>query len=82
MGYKSNEILFNKKKLKSPIEQTNQTAKKILYILSEVNVKEKMECSSELINIYTKRINKSSQRLTRKIQYDDFRPFEFLVNRN
>jgi hypothetical protein len=78
----NSEILFNKKNLKSPIEQTNTTAKKILYILDEVNVVEKGEDSSELVNLYTKRVNKSSQSLTKKILHNDFRPFEFLVNRN
>jgi hypothetical protein len=82
MGYNNSEILFNKKNLKSPVEQTTQTAKKILYILDEVNVVEKGEDSSELVNLYTKRINKPSQSLTKKILHNDFRPFEFLVNRN
>lgn len=82
MSYSNSEILFNKKNLKSPVEQSTQTAKKILYILDEVNVVEKGEDSSELVNLYTKRINKPSQSLTKKILHNDFRPFEFLVNRN
>lgn len=82
MGYNNSEILFNKKNLKSPIEQNTVTAKKLLYILDEVNIVEKGEDSSELVNLYTKRINKPSQALTKKILHNDFRPFEFLVNRN
>lgn len=82
MCYNTSEILFNKKKLKSPVEQSTQTAKKILYILDEVNVVEKGEDSCELVNLYTKRINKSSQNLTKKLLHNNFRPFEFLVNRN
>jgi hypothetical protein len=82
MCYNTSEILFNKKKLKSPVEQSTQTAKKILYILDEVNVVEKGEDSCELVNLYTKRINKSSQSLTKKLLHNNFRPFEFLVNRN
>ena len=82
MSYSNSEILFNKKNLKTPVEQSTNTAKKILYILDEVNVVEKGEDSSELVNLYTKRINKPSQSLTKKILHNDFRPFEFLVNRN
>lgn len=82
MGYNNSEILFNKKNLKSPVEQSTSTAKKLLYILDEVNIVEKAEDSAELVNLYTKRINKPSQSLTKKILHNDFRPFEFLVNRN
>jgi hypothetical protein len=82
MGHSNSEILFNKKNLKSPVEQSPITAKKILYILDEVKVVQKAEDSTELVNLYTKRINKPSQSLTKKILSEDFRPFEFLVNRN
>jgi hypothetical protein len=82
MAYSNNEILFNKKNLKTPLEQTTNTAKKLLYILDEVNINEKGEDSSELVNLYTKRVNKPSQALAKKIVQNDFRPFEFLVNRN
>lgn len=82
MCYNNSEILFNKKKLKSPVERSTQTAKRILYILDEANVVEKGEDSSELVNLYTKRINKPSQSLTKKILHNNFRPFEFLVNKN
>jgi hypothetical protein len=82
MCYNNSEILFNKKKLKSPVEQSTQTAKRIFYILDEANVVEKGEDSSELVNLYTKRINKPSQSLTKKILHNNFRPFEFLVNKN
>ncbi|HPI53699.1 MAG TPA: hypothetical protein PLU10_03345 [Chitinophagaceae bacterium] len=68
--------------MKSPVEQSPITAKKILYILDEVKVVQKAEDSTELVNLYTKRINKPSQSLTKKILSEDFRPFEFLVNRN
>ena len=82
MGHSNSEILFNKKNLKSPVEQSPITAKKILYIFDEVKVVQKAEDSTELVNLYTKRINKPSQSLTKKILSEDFRPFEFLVNRN
>jgi hypothetical protein len=82
MCYNNSEILFNKKKLKSPVEQSTQTARRILYILDEANVVEKGEFSSELVNLYTKRINKPSQSLTKKFLHNNFRPFEFLVNKN
>lgn len=81
MGHNS-EILFNKRNLKSNVAQSAITAKKIIYILEDTNVTQKMEDSSELVNLYTKRINKPSQTLARKINTNDFRPFEFLVNRN
>jgi hypothetical protein len=82
MAYSNSEILFNKKNLKSPVEQSPITAKKILYILEDVKVLQKAEDSSELVNLYTKRVNKPSQTLTKKINSNDFRPFEFLINRN
>jgi hypothetical protein len=76
------EILFNKKNLKSPIEQSPVTARKILYILEDIRAVKKAEDSSELVNLYTKRLNKPSASLNKKIQCNDFRPFEFLINRN
>ncbi len=82
MAHSSNEILFNKKKLKTPIEHSSNTARKILYILDEVKVVQKVEDSAELVNLYTKRINKPSQTLSKKIDTNDFRPFEFLIIRN
>jgi len=82
MGYSNSEILFNKKNLKSPIEQSATTAKGILYLLEDVRVVENSEDSAELVNLYTKRVNRPSATLSRKIQQDDFRPFEFLINRN
>jgi len=82
MAYSNSEILFNKKNLKSPIEQSPVTAKKILYILEDVRVMQKAEDSAELVNLYTKRVNKPSQSLSKKMSTNDFRPFEFLVNRN
>jgi hypothetical protein len=82
MATKNSEILFNKRNLKSPIEQSPITAREILYILGEGLVEQKKEDSLELINLYTKRVNKPSQALSKKISLDEFRPFEFLVNRN
>ncbi|TXH57071.1 MAG: hypothetical protein E6Q89_04715 [Bacteroidia bacterium] len=82
MSYSNSEILFNKKNLKSPVEQSPVMAKKILYILEDVKVSQKAEDSTELVNLYTKRVNKPSQSLSKKISSNDFRPFEFLVNRN
>lgn len=82
MGHSSSEILFNKKNLKTPIEHSSNTARKILYILDEVKVVQKVEDSAELVNLYTKRINKPSQTLSKKIDTNDFRPFEFLIIRN
>lgn len=82
MAYSNSEILFNKKNLKSPIEQSPVTAKKILYILEDVRVMQKAEDSAELVNLYTKRVNKPSQSLSKKMSTNDFRPFEFLINRN
>ena len=82
MGHSNSEILFNKKNLKSPLEQSSNTAKKILYILDEVKVVQKAEDSAELVNLYTKRINKPSHSLSKKINTNDFRPFEFLIIRN
>ncbi|MBP6624213.1 MAG: hypothetical protein KA198_03520 [Chitinophagaceae bacterium] len=82
MGHSNSEILFNKKNLKTPVEQSPTTAKKILYILDEVRIVQKAEDSTELVNLYTKRINKPSNSLTKKMLASDFRPFEFLVNRN
>ncbi len=82
MGNSNSEILFNKKNLKSPLEQSSNTAKKILYILDEVKVVQKAEDSAELVNLYTKRINKPSHSLSKKINSNDFRPFEFLIIRN
>ncbi|MEZ5046125.1 MAG: hypothetical protein R2831_03955 [Chitinophagaceae bacterium] len=68
--------------MKSRIEQTAVVAKKIIYVLEDTNITQKVEDSSELVNLYTKRINKPSQTLSKKINTNDFRPFEFLVNRN
>lgn len=82
MAYNHSEILFNKKRLKTPVEQTPFTAKRIFYILAEVNIVEQGENSSEMVSLYTKRVNKASRTLTKKILHNDFRPFEFLVNRN
>jgi hypothetical protein len=82
MGHSNSEILFNKKNLKSPVEQSSHTARKIIYILDEVKVVQKAEDSVELVNLYTKRINKPSQTLSKKISTNDFRPFEFLIIRN
>lgn len=82
MSYSNSEILFNKKKLKSPLEQSSNTAKKILYILDEIKVVQRAEDSAELVNLYTKRINKPSHTLAKKIDNNDFRPFEFLIIRN
>ncbi|MBL7764525.1 MAG: hypothetical protein JNJ58_00390 [Chitinophagaceae bacterium] len=82
MGHSNSEILFNKKNLKSPIEQSTTTARKILYILDEAKTVQKAEDASELVNLYTKRVNKPSQSLLKKIMTNDFRPFEFLINRN
>lgn len=82
MGHSNSEILFNKRNTKTRVEQTAVTAKKILYILEDTNVAQKMEDSSELVNLYTKRVNKPSQTLAKKINTNDFRPFEFLANRN
>lgn len=82
MGYSNSEILFNKKKLKTPIEQSTSTAKGILYILEDLRVVEHADDSAELVNLYTKRVNKPSASLTKKIKSGDFRPFEFLINRN
>lgn len=82
MGNSNSEILFNKKRLKSPLEQSSFNAKKILYILEEEKVVQRSEDSAELVNLYTKRVNKPSETLTKKINNNDFRPFEFLVIRN
>jgi len=78
----NSEILFNKKNLKSPLEQSPMTAKGILYILEDMKVVENAEDSVELVNLYTKRVNKPSASLTKKIRSKEFRPFEFLINRN
>lgn len=82
MAYNHSEILFNKKRLKTLIEQTPHTAKRIFYILAEINIVEKSENSAEMVSLYTKRVNGVSRTLVRKILHNDFRPFEFLVNRN
>lgn len=82
MANKSNEILFNKKNLKTPIALNTVNAKRLFYVLDELNIVEKGEDSTELVNLYTKRINKPSQALTKKILQNDIRPFEFLINRN
>jgi hypothetical protein len=82
MSYSNSEILFNKKNLKSPIEQSPLTAKGILYLLEDTRAVENAEDSVELVNLYTKRVNKPSASLTKKIQGKEFRPFEFLINRN
>jgi hypothetical protein len=82
MAQGNSEILFNKKNLKTQVEQTPLSAKKILYILDEIEVVRKAEESCELVNLYTKRVNNPSQQLSKKIINSDFRPFEFLVNRN
>lgn len=82
MGHSNSEILFNKKSLKSPVEHSSNAARKIIYILDEVKVVQKAEDSVELVNLYTKRINKPSQSLSKKISTNDFRPFEFLIIRN
>ena len=78
----SSEILFNKKNLKTPIEQSTITAKRILYLLEDTRAVENAEDSVELVNLYTKRVNKPSATLTKKVQSREFRPFEFLINRN
>lgn len=82
MANSNSEILFNKKNLKTIVEQSPITAKKILYILEDMKVSQHAEESVELVNLYTKRVNKPSQSLTKKINNNDLRPFEFLVNRN
>ena len=82
MGKSNSEILFNKKNLKTPIEQSPSTAKGILYILGDLKVVENACDSVELVNLYTKRVNKASVSLSKKINSNDFRPFEFLINRN
>ena len=82
MSNSNSEILFNKKNLKSPIEQSPMTAKGILYLLEDTKVVENAEDSVELVNLYTKRVNRPSAALTKKIIAKDFRPFEFLINRN
>lgn len=82
MNKSNSEILFNKKNLKTPIEQTPMTAKGILYLLEDTRVVENAEDSVELVNLYTKRVNRPSATLTKKINSQEFRPFEFLINRN
>ncbi len=82
MNKSNSEILFNKKNLKSPLAQTTSTAKGILYILEETKVVEIAEDAVELVNLYTKKVNKPSATLTKKILGNDFRPFEFLISRN
>ncbi|MBK7762485.1 MAG: hypothetical protein IPI46_03830 [Bacteroidetes bacterium] len=82
MNKGNSEILFNKKKLKSPLAQTPSTAKGILYILEETKVVEIAEDAVEMVNLYTKKVNKPSATLTKKILSNDFRPFEFLISRN
>jgi len=82
MSNSNSEILFNKKNLKSPIEQSPTTAKGILYLLEDIKVVENAEDSVELVNLYTKRVNKPSATLSKKIASGEFRPFEFLINRN
>ncbi len=82
MSRKNSEILFNKKKLKSPLVQSPSAAKGILYILEDIKVVENAEDSAELMNLYTKRVNKPSASLSKKILANQFRPFEFLINRN
>ncbi len=62
--------------------QSPMTAKGILYILEDTKVVENAEDSVELVNLYTKRVNKPSSSLTKKINSKEFRPFEFLINRN
>ncbi len=82
MSNNNAEILFNKKKLKSPLVQSPTTAKGIMYILEDIKVVENAEDSVELVNLYTKRVNKPSASLSKKILTNEFRPFEFLINRN
>lgn len=71
-----------KKNLKSPLVQSPNTAKGIMYILEDNKVVEHALDSAELVNLYTKRVNKTSASLSKKIVNGQFRPFEFLVNRN
>lgn len=82
MGYSNSEILFNKKNSKSFLNANTNSAKKIMYILDEIKAVQKAEDAVEVVNLYTKRVNKPSHALNKKIQNGDFRPFEFLVNRN
>ncbi len=82
MNKGNSEILFNKKNVKSPLVQSPLTAKGILYILEETKVMAMAEDSAELVNLYTKRVHKPSAALNKKIAQNDFRPFEFLINRN
>ena len=81
MANSNSEILFNKRN-KKPLEQSSLTARKILYILNEVKAMQKTEDSAEIVNLYTKRVNKPSHALSKKIMENDFRPFEFLVIKN
>ena len=53
-----------------------------MYILEDIKVLAHAEDSVELVNLYTKRVNKPSATLSRKILTGKFRPFEFLINRN
>lgn len=82
MGYSNSEILFNKKNSRASLNANTNSAKKIMYILDEIKAVQKAEDAVEVVNLYTKRVNKPSHALNKKIQNDDFRPFEFLVNRN
>jgi hypothetical protein len=82
MSHTNNEILFNKRNLKTPIQQSTITARGILYLLEDIKVVENAEDSVELVNLYTKRVNRPSASLTRKIRTEQIRPFEFLINRN
>jgi hypothetical protein len=82
MSISNSEILFNKKNLKTPIEQSASTAKGIIYLLEDMKVLENAEDSVELVNLYTKRVNKPSAALTKKMTSNEIRPFEFLINRN
>jgi hypothetical protein len=82
MSQGKSEILFNKKNLKTLIQKSQGSAKIIHYLLEESCIHQRAENASELVNLYTKRLNSPSQALTRKILLNDFKPFEFLVNKN
>jgi len=82
MSQGNSEILFNKRNIKSPLKQSPSTARGILYIIEGHGRKGPWCNGNELMNLYTRKVQKAGQQIQKKIQQEELRPFEFVVNRN
>lgn len=77
----TNEILFNKKGHSGVVKKTAQEAKSLISLLHE-HASQETKTPEAIINLYTRKIQTSTNAIQNKITEGKLRPFEFYIINN